>query len=88
MHGPRRAQSRKRHFLVASRGPNGHVPVDQVAKALRQPPMTLRQVIGDLVSVRRSSFMDEIPLLSPENLSRIEYLFGQQTLRPARQGTP
>src|SRR5262249_37553857 len=44
------AQTRKRHFLVATKGESGHVPVEKTAELLRQPAMTLREIIGDLES--------------------------------------
>lgn len=69
------AQTRKRHFLVATKGRVDHVGVGDVAELLRQPPMTLREVIGDLESAPHRSFMDDAPALSPENRSRIDYLF-------------
>lgn len=69
------AQSRKRHFLVATKGPGEHVPVGEVAEKLRQPPMTLREVIGDLEGAPHRSFMDDAPALSPENRARIDFLF-------------
>jgi len=67
------AQTRKRHFLIATC--KEHVNIDEAARTLGQPPMTLREVIGDLARSGRSSFMDEVPILSSENQSRIDYLF-------------
>jgi DNA (cytosine-5)-methyltransferase 1 len=67
------AQTRKRHFLVATRSP--HTGLVEAATALEQPPMTLREVIGDLVGRKAESFMDEMPTLSVENQARIDYLF-------------
>ena len=72
------AQTRKRHFLVATKGPTDHVPVDRTAELLRQPPMTLREIIGDLETAPRRSFMDDAAVLSPENLARINYLFDRK----------
>lgn len=69
------AQTRKRHFLVATRGRVDHIPVGEIAALLRQPPMTLRELIGDLESTSHRSFMDDAAALSPENRSRIDYLF-------------
>jgi DNA (cytosine-5)-methyltransferase 1 len=69
------AQTRKRHFLVATRGAGGHLRVGEALEALRQPPMTLQEAIGDLVAGPRQSFMDDVPILSPENRARIEFLF-------------
>lgn len=67
------AQTRKRHFLIATREP--HLPLAKAALLLRQPPMSLRAAIGDLVNVQEPTFMDEVPVLSSENQERIEYLF-------------
>lgn len=69
------AQTRKRHFLVATKGSVDHVPVGEVATLLKQPPMTLKELIGDLDTAPHRSFMDDAPALSPENRSRIDYLF-------------
>lgn len=73
------AQTRRRHFLVATRSHVPHVEVEEAATLLRQPAMTLREAIGDLETAPyRSfvdrSFMDEAPTLSPENRARIDYL--------------
>lgn len=67
------AQNRKRHMLVATLG--DHVAVGDVCKGLKQPAMTLRELIGDLSNAPRVSFMDDVPALSPENRARIDYLF-------------
>lgn len=69
------AQTRKRHFLVATKGTTDHVPLGEAAELLRQPPMTLREIIGDLESAPRRSFMDDSAVLSAENLARIDFLF-------------
>jgi len=67
------AQTRKRHFLVATRSP--HIELKESAAILKQPQMTLREVIGDLVGLKSKTFMDEAPMLSAENQARIDYLF-------------
>ena len=69
------AQTRKRHFLVATLGNSGHMNVGRVAELLRQSPMTLREIIGDLATKEHASFMDDVPAMSRENKSRIDYLF-------------
>lgn len=69
------AQSRRRHFLVATKARVPHVSVADAAEILRQPAMTLREVIGDLEGSSHRSFMDDVSALSPENRSRIDYLF-------------
>lgn len=67
------AQTRKRHFLVATR--NNHVAINEVAAKFQRPAMTLREAIGDLESIKHTSFMDEMAILSSENQARIDYLF-------------
>jgi len=67
------AQTRKRHFLIATKLP--HSPLPTAAVILRQPQMTLREAIGDLIVIKKKTFMDENPVLSAENQARIEYLF-------------
>ena len=68
------AQTRRRHFLVATKAQLPHVAVDEAPSLLRQPAMTLREVIGDLENAPYRSFMDDAPALSPENRARINYL--------------
>jgi DNA (cytosine-5)-methyltransferase 1 len=68
------AQTRRRHFLVATKGQLPHIAVEEAAGLLRQPAMTLREVIGDLENSPYRSFMDDAPALSPENRTRIDYL--------------
>jgi DNA (cytosine-5)-methyltransferase 1 len=68
------AQTRRRHFLVATKGQHPHVEVEEASALLRQPAMTLREVIGDLENAPYRSFMDDAPALSPENRARIDYL--------------
>lgn len=67
------AQTRKRHFLIATKGI--HISIDQASIALRQKPMTLREVIGDLEGAPHRSFLDEIPMISGDNQARIDHLF-------------
>jgi DNA (cytosine-5)-methyltransferase 1 len=66
-------QTRRRHFLVATMSP--HMEIELAAKALQKKHLSLRQIIGDLEHRTPSGFMDEVPVLSLENQSRIEYLF-------------
>jgi len=68
-------QTRRRHLLVATRGRVDHVGIGDVAHSLRQPPMALREIIGDLEAAPYRSFMDDVPATSPENRSRIDFLF-------------
>lgn len=67
------AQTRRRHFTIATQRP--HAPVEEVARSLSKPAMTLRQAIGDLEQSAPRSFMDEVPVLSAENQDRVNYLF-------------
>lgn len=73
------AQTRKRHFLVATKNNQPHEALEHVATALSRPAMTLREVIGDLEMLEGGSYLDEGPTLSAENLSRIDYLFDTDT---------
>lgn len=70
------AQTRKRHFLIATKAE--HVPLPSAVEALKQAPMTLREVIGDLAGSKATSFMDETAMLSAENQARIDYLFDKK----------
>lgn len=67
------AQSRKRHFLVATRG--SHAGLATAVERLGRPAMTLRDAIGDLEHIPASGFMFETPSINAANQSRIEYLF-------------
>jgi DNA (cytosine-5)-methyltransferase 1 len=67
------AQTRKRHFLIATQKP--HFDIGGIQDQLARPPMTLREVIGDLEHAAHSTFMDAVPVLSAENQARIDYLF-------------
>lgn len=67
------AQTRKRHFLIATHKP--HFGISEIQKKLGRPAMTLREVIGDLEHAEYKSFMDSVPILSVENQARIDYLF-------------
>lgn len=67
------AQTRKRHFLIATHKP--HLDINEIQKKLGRPAMTLREVIGDLEHEQYKSFMDSVPALSAENQARIDYLF-------------
>lgn len=69
-------QTRKRHFLVATRRP--HLPLEDAARLLAKAPMTLRDMIGNLEDHRSDSPMDASPELSVENRERIDYLFDNE----------
>lgn len=67
-------QTRRRHFMVATLG--SHLPLDQCSILLKKPQMNLREIIGDIENLfPTESVMISRPLLSPENLNRIDYLF-------------
>lgn len=67
------AQSRRRHFMIATRTPHYELPL--AAAAFKRPAITLREAIGDLVKLKNTSFLDDPGELSAENRARIEYLF-------------
>lgn len=67
------AQTRRRHFLVASKNP--HIELNEVAKSLKKKVATLRDVIGDLEDKPYDNFMHQIPNTSEINKQRIKYLF-------------
>lgn len=69
-------QTRKRHFLVATLVP--HRPLELIVGDLKAPPMTLREVIGDLEFAPPRSFMDKTGALSDENKIRIDWLIDNQ----------
>jgi len=68
------AQSRKRYFMIATRGAR---PLDistELLPALRRPPMPISGLLNDLVSAEPTGFMTEVPELSAENRQRIDVL--------------
>ena len=68
------SQTRKRHFLVASKysQPN----ISETVHALEMPSMVLEDVIGDLLNLgAEASNFDQPANLSTENCERINYLF-------------
>lgn len=67
------AQSRRRHFTIATMKP--HYGLEYSALELSKTPLTLRDAIGDLLHQTPKDFMDEVPVLSEENVRRIDYLF-------------
>lgn len=67
------AQSRKRHFLVASKcGDPAATGAFDVFKTI---PVTVGDAIGDLVNVPDTTAFDRPARLSQENLARIKHLF-------------
>jgi DNA (cytosine-5)-methyltransferase 1 len=71
------AQTRKRFFLVAVAPSTRYVAVrmKHVRNALRRAPRTVAWAIGDLLDVSPETIMDRAPLLSEDNVRRINHLF-------------
>ena len=75
------AQTRKRYFLIASRvsAPACELSIKDVAKGLKHAARSLEWAIGDLLSnssqTPKMSIMDTTPVLSADNLMRIQHLF-------------
>lgn len=67
------AQSRRRHFLIASR--NKDVAGKLAAEGLRCSQMNVLDVLKDLLDRDAGQQMDQIASLSKENLARVNYLF-------------
>jgi len=67
-------QTRRRYFLVATKGWRPRPLADVVAQE-RQPVGGVGDLIGDLIDREPNSFMDTTPELSPENSERIRLLF-------------
>lgn len=75
------AQTRKRYFLIASRvsDPVAELSIKDVAKGLKHAARPLSWAIGDLLSdpsqELKTGIMDTTPMLSADNLTRIQHLF-------------
>jgi len=67
------AQSRRRHFLIASR--NKDVAGKLTGEGLRCSQMNVLDVLEDLLKSDAEQQMDQIASLSEENLARVNYLF-------------
>jgi DNA (cytosine-5)-methyltransferase 1 len=67
------AQTRKRHFLIASKTPLD--PIDYLVKVFMKPVVSLRWAIGDLLEEDGKSHFDTAPQLSAANRKRIEFMF-------------
>lgn len=67
------AQTRKRHFLIAIKSDQliNRVNYDN----LKSDPITVMDVIGDLINAKNNNIMDEHSTLSAENMDRINYLY-------------
>ena len=79
-------QSRKRHFLVATKTP--HLDLLTTSKILKKPSMTLGETIGDLLNVSSNHFMDTIANTSEINMSRINHLFDNDLYNLPNQVRP
>ncbi len=75
------AQTRKRYFLIAAKGGNSNdsLTLKEVAKNLKHEARPLEWAIGDLLDdlapPRKTGIMDTVPVLSEENIVRIDHLF-------------
>ena len=67
------AQTRRRHFLVASKKPL--LTLADVTRNLGNAAKPISWAIGDLVDHPGGSLLDSVPQLSEENRARINYLF-------------
>jgi DNA (cytosine-5)-methyltransferase 1 len=68
-------QRRRRHFLIAVKGPCRTVAFPSILEGLVGSPVTLRHVIGDLATRKGKLIMDMVGTLSPDNENRINWLF-------------
>lgn len=71
------AQSRKRHFLIASK--HGDPSTTGAFDAFKAAPVTVGDAIGDLVDISDKSAFDRPARLSEENIARIKHLFENDT---------
>lgn len=70
------AQTRKRFFMVAVKAGLPHTLLADTITANRRPPMTIGEVIGDLLDFTDpNSIMTALPEMSKENVDRVNYLF-------------
>jgi DNA (cytosine-5)-methyltransferase 1 len=75
------AQTRKRYFLIAAKASEGEhsLTIKGVANGLKRAARPLEWAIGDLLNdmskPTKIGIMDTVPVLSAENLKRIEHLF-------------
>jgi DNA (cytosine-5)-methyltransferase 1 len=75
------AQTRKRYFLIATRGDDAGdvMSIKDVAKGLKHGARPLEWAIGDLLkdtlAPPKAGIMDKGPALSAENQTRIQHLF-------------
>lgn len=80
------AQSRKRHFLVASKYSD---PATTGAfDVFKIPPVTVGDAISDLVDAPDATSFDRPAKLSPENLARIKHLFENDAYQLPNEARP
>lgn len=68
-------QRRRRHFMIAIKGPGAAIALPGSLEGLAISPLTLRHAIGDLAARKGRSIMDTVGTLSPDNETRINWLF-------------
>lgn len=68
-------QRRRRHFMVAVKGPAEPIALPGSLEGLAISSLTLRHVIGDLAARKGKSIMDTVGTLSADNETRINWLF-------------
>lgn len=71
-------QRRRRHFMVATKGLDEPIVLPGSLDGLKVAPLTLRHAIGDLAARKGRSIMDTVGTLSPDNETRINWLFGNK----------
>lgn len=71
------AQTRKRYFLIATKAGDNDcaLTIKSVAQGLKHGARPLEWAIGDLIGPMKTGIMDTVPVLSAENLMRIQHLF-------------
>ena len=67
------AQTRRRHFLIASQNPMAQL--DEVAVRMKRPPVDVLWAIGDLADVVDETYFNSASIISRENIKRIDFLF-------------
>lgn len=67
------AQTRKRHFLIASKSPLDSIVY--LVEPFKKPVVPLSWAVGDLLESDGISHFDTAPLLSETNIKRIEFMF-------------
>jgi DNA (cytosine-5)-methyltransferase 1 len=80
------AQSRKRHFLVASKF--GDPAATGAFDVFKTVPVTVGDAIGDLVDIPDATAFDRPARLSQENLARIKHLFENDTYQLPNEVRP